>query len=146
MTSSARQDIRDALVTLLGTITGIGSVSTRARIFFHDIPVDQFPALDVIVGQEIISYNPTDDVDSTINVIIRGSVNATDAAAETSNGQVQIENLIRDVKNKLASDFTLAGKVIDLVPTNIITDEGFLITPTFQMTVRVRHEHDFGGA
>lgn len=138
--TSRRLTIRNAIATNCEGISGIGSVSTESRIFVENVPADAFPALDVIVGQQVYTYNPTGEVDVSLQVLIRGSV------LDGETAQTDVENLIAATEDVIADDFTLGGLVIDCKPMTTNTDEGWLEQPAFEMILDVHYVYEHGSA
>ncbi len=136
--------IRDNVAALLLANSGIATVSTTARIgFVADIPADAFPTIDVILSTEDHVYDPDETVENTGEILVVGVVKGIDLDAA--------EELIRDVKDQLATDQTLEGQsgtalAFWVRPFRTERDQGTWENSGFLMRCSYRYLHEFGTA
>ena len=110
-----RHAIRAAVVTALGTISGLGSVNRYARAADQ---VNDAPSLDVLVAGEQRRPMPSGQASRSLEVVVRCFGRHGD--------DDELDTLTEAVEAKVRADPTLGGIVVDVFATEIATDEGWL--------------------
>lgn len=122
-----RHAIRSAVVTAVGTITGLGSVNRYARSADQ---VNDAPSLDVLVGGESRRPMPSAQASRSIDFVVRCFGRQGD--------DDELDTFVEAVEAKVRADPTLGGIVVDVFCTAVETDEGWLGFAGFGSMAEVR--------
>jgi hypothetical protein len=150
MADSKRLRIIKAVVTQLSGITvangyhsNVASVKHGARIIFGT-PPDEMPAIDVHGGPG----DGDEDPDST--VVGEFDITCLGAVPNGDDGQKDLdaaENLIADIKNRMAESPTLGGLAINARATgDEDVDAQYWVKAICEVVIRVRYTHGYGSA
>lgn len=136
--SHARQQIRDAAFTQLGTTIGggVGSNKFKSRVY----PCDTLPCVSVYTRNDQVDYDSS-GMDGTrghiLELVVECRVKATTGYDDT------LDDIAASVETLIASDTTLGGRVkdIDLISTIIdLSDDSdqpaLLAVMTFEVVYR----------
>jgi len=135
---SIRVSIKDAIVTQLLTISGIKIVSERLQMP-EDLGAGDFPALMVVMGAETKKDHDVGHLICEMEAIITGYVK--DDADPTG----ALDTLMASVETKMCADRFWAGKAINTIPSNLITDKGTLEPfAIFDFSFRITYVQPYG--
>jgi len=145
MADSVREQIMDAVVTALKTISRINGYETDVKLVS-----EQWKGYQNTLPKDIPSVYPIDtDETKEPGAVGIGAANDTQAVltvvctcivtAQHNATRIKRTNLIRDVEKALVNDTSLLGLVEWIEPTTIVTDGGTIVDisiwdQTFELT------------
>jgi hypothetical protein len=130
--TSVREQIVQAVVTALGTITGYTGLTVERN---RPEPVARFPALVVVEGSQSSDDSVFGITDVRLQIDVEGYVvDTTISAASTT-----ATSLLADVVRALLADETLGGLAVDTkeLSSDFAADRGEGRRPLVQFTVSV---------